>query len=557
MDDPVVHMKPHPGPPGTYRYSGSWLRISRGGAALTTVFLLSTVLGSLQAGPGDPAIPSSAQAGDDLFGDRPIPTFHLRLTADAMERLRRNRREDVRAELEEQGMVLGDVGVHLKGTAGSLRDLDDKPSWTLDFAKYRGAQRFHGLRKIHLNNSVEDPSYFNERWGQRCFESAGLPAPRVGHAILFLNGRRLGLHVLKEGFTQEFLERSFANPQGNLYEPGAGHDVDETLDLKLGAEPAGREALRRLVLVVQEPSLEKRWACLQGVLDVDRFTTFLAMEAMLGHRDGYALARNNFRIYLDPGSDRVTFLPHGMDQLLGRPDATMRPAMQGGVARAFMEIPEARKCFRERWSSLLDSTFDLAAAQDLMNVLTRRTRPLLDAGEFRDLKRALDEVKRRCMERRAFLEQQRQLPEPTPPVFLNGSVSLRDWRAVGVPSGGTMDRTPAPDGRPALRIRAGPRTSASWRTTVLLRPGRYRFAGDVSTHGVEPLSFGRNRGAGLRVVPDDDSTLHTRVGDQAWAREEQRFVVTREQEVELLCELRARKGVAWFALNSLQLELLP
>src|SRR5204863_7513253 len=105
---------------------------------------------------------------------------------------------------------------------------------TLNFAKFRPEQRFHGLRKIHLNNSVEDPSYLNEVLGSELFRAAGVPAPRISHALVELNGRPLGLYLSKEGFTEDSLGLYFHQTNGALYEPRLGYDVDGPLNVVSG-----------------------------------------------------------------------------------------------------------------------------------------------------------------------------------------------------------------------------------------------------------------------------------------------------------------------------------
>jgi hypothetical protein len=68
------------------------------------------------------------------------------------------------------------------------------------------------LRKIHLNNSVEDPTYLREQLGGELFRAADA-VPRVGHALVVLDGRSR-LYVLKEGFTEELLARHFRRGDG-------------------------------------------------------------------------------------------------------------------------------------------------------------------------------------------------------------------------------------------------------------------------------------------------------------------------------------------------------
>src|SRR6185369_6086366 len=194
------------------------------------------------------------------------------------------------------------TGIHLKGSTGSYRSLDDKPGFTLSFGKFALGQKFHGLEKIHLNNCVEDPSCLNDFLGSELFRAAGVPAPRVAHAIVELNGRRLGLYVLKEGFTEDFLSLYFQRTEGALYEPEASPAGEERFKEVSGPGAEEQADLKALAVAAKEPDLHLRWQRLQQVLDIDRFVTFMAMEVMTCHRDGYCLARNNFRIYHDPGA---------------------------------------------------------------------------------------------------------------------------------------------------------------------------------------------------------------------------------------------------------------
>lgn len=500
--------------------------------------------------------PAGVQAPDsELFTSGTIPRLALFLTPEDADRLRQDSRQDVLAHVVEDGQRTYDrVRLHLKGSTGSFRGLDDKPSITLRFDVADAPAGFHGLRKLHLNNSVEDPGYFNEYAGSALFRAAQIPAPRVTHALVTLNGRRLGLYVLKEGFTEAFLGRYFRDPRGNLYDTGPGHDVDEALEKDAGEGPDDRSDLAALTAAAREPDVAVRWIRLGQVLDLDRFVSFMATEVITGHRDGYCLARNNFRIYHDLDTGRMVFLPHGMDQLFGRPDATFRPAMQGLVARAVLETPEGRQAYRARLEQLTPHLLDLPWLQREADGLVQRLRPLLPAGEVRELETAIADSKQRIALRRASLERQRNEPEPRPAPFVHGRLRLRQWEAFDAPAGGSLGRGTAPGGGEALHIRAGPMTSASWRTTVRLGPGHYKFRGKVVTEGVLSLPFGRNHGAGLRVVGASEIPPYELLGDHAGVLLEQPFEVEKERDIELVCELRARSGSAWFLLGSLELE---
>ena len=84
--------------------------------------------------------------------------------------------------------------------------------------------------------------------------------------------------------------------------------------------------------------------------------------------------------------------------------------------------------------------------------------------------------------------------------------------------------------------------------------GRYHFEGQVRTAGVVPLKDQKGEGAGVRIsgskIPRPDEVS----GDSPWQKVEYDFNVPSEPgEVELVCELRAVKGEAWFDPASLQL----
>jgi hypothetical protein len=213
------------------------------------------------------------------------------------------------------------------------------------------------LRKIHLNNSAEDPTFLMEILCSELCRRAGLPAARSSHATLTLNGRKLGLYVLKEGLTKEFLEQYFDDASGNFYDGGFRRDINRPLERIGGKGPEDQSDRLALLAAAREPNPARRWRRLQQVLDTDRFITLLALTSIMWNWDGYPMARNNYRIYHDPGSGKLVFIPHGLDQMFWEPHGSIYPPMQGLVARAVMSIPEARQLYRERLAQIHREAF--------------------------------------------------------------------------------------------------------------------------------------------------------------------------------------------------------
>ena len=136
---------------------------------------------------------SAATASDatvELF-EKPIPRIELTLDPSALQTLRIEPRIYVRATLREGTNVFRDIALKLKGARGSFRPVDDRPALTLNMDKFIGGQKFHGLDKLHLNNSVQDPTLMNEIICGELFRAAGVPTPRATHARVLLNGRDL------------------------------------------------------------------------------------------------------------------------------------------------------------------------------------------------------------------------------------------------------------------------------------------------------------------------------------------------------------------------------
>ncbi len=493
---------------------------------------------------------------EDIFRDGLIPRLQIRITAAELEHLRQHPRTYVNATYREGTTVYTNVQIRLKGGPGSFRPLDDQPAFTVNFAQQAPGQKFHGLKKLHLNNSVQDPTYLSEKICRELFEAAGVPAPRAAHAVVELNGRRLGLYVLIEGIDKHFLRRYFQDPDGNLYDGHSATDVHRGLQINSGDTPADRSALVALAKAAQEPDLDRRLAALQKTLDVDRFLSFLAVEIMTGHWDGYALNRNNYRVFHDRTQNRMVFLPQGIDQAFHRQTMPIVPPMQGLVARSVLEIPQLRTRYQERMAQLLTNVFLLPKLTDHIREVGARVQPVLasvNADGGADYSNRVAGLARRVQQRFSLL--QRQLVPAGPPVALSdsGILPLPTWEPkvdLGSPS---LTREAAPDGKAWLRIGLRESGAGSWRTHAVLPRGRYRLEGSLKLRAVQAGGDDPKSGAGLRKSHQKFGRKLN--GDLDWSPQSFEFAVTEDSaDVELVCELRAQRGEAWFDAASLRLR---
>src|SRR5262249_8791037 len=138
---------------------------------------------------------------------------------------------------------------------------------------------------------------------------------------------------------------------GSLYDGGFCEDVDAELKKDVG-DPQARGDLQALAAACRERDPKKRESLLGRSLDLDAFVTFAALERLLGHWDGYVQAKNNYRLWFD-AAGKGRFLPHGMDQLLGDPEAAVFAAPESMVGAALLKLPEWRARYRSRLIELL------------------------------------------------------------------------------------------------------------------------------------------------------------------------------------------------------------
>jgi len=320
---------------------------------------------------------SRREPGADLFDDGPPRRFEVQLSPEAMASLRAQPRVDVSGTVRVGAVTYTNVAIHLKGVA-TFRPVDDQPSLTLNFSKLAPAQRFQGLRKIHLNNGKEDPTFLCEALAAEMFAKARLPVARVALARTILNGRDLGPYVAIEGFTEDFLGRFFVNTKGNLYDSGFRHDITFPLEKLSGKEPDDWADLKTLAAAAATPDLEERWTALGRTLDIDSFARYLAMQVLTANWDGYAMFRNNYRVYHDPASGRITFIPHGMDQTFARVTMPLLPPRwEGSLARQYMETRQGQELYRQQIGLLFTGTYHAEPLAKRVDELSARVRPIL------------------------------------------------------------------------------------------------------------------------------------------------------------------------------------
>jgi len=370
--------------------------------AIVVIGLCCLSFPAFGAAKKDSAGKKAKPESDELFAQPRIFDIKIEIPSGSLESLKNDPRKYVKGVVREGSKIYSDAGIRLKGS-GSFQPIEKKPSLAIKFNEFISGPRLYGHSKIFLDNSHQDPTFLCEAIGGELFRKAGVPAARHAYAHVELNGRDLGLYVLSEAVNKEFLSQYFSRTKGNLYE-GSNVDVSDKLEKDSGDESKDQKDLKALAAATQETDAAARMKKLASLLDVDRFISFAATEVFAGHHDGYCLDKNNYRIYNDPGSNHMVFIPHGYDQLFGHPKAPLFPEWKGLVAKALLDSTEGRAKYRERMSSLVGSVFTPELIKSQIEKHSSIVKPALAGEAAQKYDAAVAQLQRRIADRSAFIK---------------------------------------------------------------------------------------------------------------------------------------------------------
>ena len=173
-----------------------------------------------------------------------------------------------------------------------------------------------GLKKITLNNQVEDKSYTHERIGYDFFQKMGVPVSRSAPVRLYVNNELWGLYLNVESIDRRFLARRFDSKKGMMYEAGYGCDlggrecfepkfsVDSCDTPRTDGDPTDFTPLDDLNTRLDKLADGAFYPAITEIIDFDRFLSLWTAAAIMGYWDGYPNDANNYRIYHDASDDR-------------------------------------------------------------------------------------------------------------------------------------------------------------------------------------------------------------------------------------------------------------
>lgn len=211
--------------------------------------------------------------------------------------------------------VVVDGRVKFNGAACRSKGNEDdwvkeiKPQFMIRFDHWNKEGRAMGLRGVDLEFNHEHAAPIRDWLAMRLMAEAGIVAPRVNHAHVFVRGEDYGIYQNIEVVDREFLESRFVDPSGNLYEKG-----DKLISGK--GDTSDLQELR--ILVDTEPMDQDHTAfyqALERVLDVHQVLREMAAEVVLPSYDNFSNGSWNYYWYSVPGG-RFIVIPWDLDDCM-------------------------------------------------------------------------------------------------------------------------------------------------------------------------------------------------------------------------------------------------
>lgn len=314
-----------------------------------------------------------------------------------------------RADFELGGLSFQDAGVRIKGNAGALAG--EKHPFKVDLNRFAKDQNLAGLDELTFNNLLWDHSCLGDALAYEFFRDGGVPAPRTAFAWISASvekkweNKPLGLYVMIEPVDAEFAKERFGSRRTPIFKP-VTYELFKDLgpdwaayagiyDLKTKATDAQRQRIIDFSRLVTSANEVEFAAEVGNFLDLDEFARFLAGQVLISTYDGILSTGQNFYVYLDPGSNKLGFIPWDLDSAwgqfwIGKHSELERASLwhpwvgKNRFLERVVSLEEFRIIYRQRLEEMVSGLLVKERFQRRMDELAAVLRPAIAAeSDFR------------------------------------------------------------------------------------------------------------------------------------------------------------------------------
>jgi spore coat protein H len=240
----------------------------------------------------------------------------------------------VHADLELGGITFTNVGVRYKGNGTYMESQGgNKRPLKADLNKFVKGQKLAGHTTLDFQNNTTDAGMMNDTLAYRLFRDAGVPAPRTTYAKVYVDApgahtnTYFGLYTMPENVDAAFAKDRFGVKGGLILKPvtsklfsDLGDDwskYETPYDPKTKPVELQKKRLIEFAKFVSHADDADYAKRLSDFIDLDGFARYLAVNVWLANFDSILDMGQNFYLYLDPRSNKFTFIPWDLDHSFG------------------------------------------------------------------------------------------------------------------------------------------------------------------------------------------------------------------------------------------------
>ena len=222
---------------------------------------------------------------------------------------------DVTIEID--GTTIASVGLKQKGFSSNFFVTTTKKPLKIDFAEFVDDQRYDGVKKLNLMNGVGDPAIAKDKLAYDMFRHHGIPAPRIAHAKLFIQGEYWGTYAMIEQIDKRYLKRNFADNDGNLWKNKGNSNLtwegpnpeSYTFELQTNEEENDWSKFIEFVDVINNSSDATFKTALEDIFHIDEYLRTLAIDLLINNWDSDGEHGRHWYFHHEPTSNKIHWLP--------------------------------------------------------------------------------------------------------------------------------------------------------------------------------------------------------------------------------------------------------
>jgi len=220
-------------------------------------------------------------------------------------------------DVEIDGNIIEDIGVRQKGFSSHFFSPTNKKPIKLNFGKFVVDQEYDGIKRLNLANGVGDPAIVKDKIIYDMYRLHGIPAPRVAHTKIYINGTYWGIYGMIEQIDKRYLKRSFADNDGNLWKNKGNSNLlwqgtnPNSYPFELQTNETENDWTKFIDFLdfINHSSNSDFEEHIEDIFDLDEYLRILAVDILTNNWDSYIDHGRNWYLYHEPKTDKMHWLP--------------------------------------------------------------------------------------------------------------------------------------------------------------------------------------------------------------------------------------------------------